>query len=179
MSRIGKLPIKVPAGVEVKMSKTGVTVKGPKGTLEVNHGGRVDVKLEDGKVQVARFGDDRHNKAFHGLYQRLISNMVSGVTAGFTKELEIQGIGYKAEVKGNALLLNLGFSHQITFPTPAGVKITAPKPTSILVEGADKQLVGQVAANIRSLRPPEPYGGKGIRYVGERVIIKEGKKGTK
>lgn len=180
MSRIGKYPVAVPSGVEVKAAAHSVTVKGPKGTLTLDTKGHVDVKIDAGKVTVARFDDSRRSKAYHGLYQRLISNMVKGVKDGFTKELEIQGIGYKANAEGGKkLLLNLGFSHQVEFPVPEGIAVSTPKPTQILISGADKQLVGQVAANIRSLRPPEPYGGKGVRYLGERVVIKEGKKSTK
>ena len=181
MSRIGKNPIDVPSGVEVKSSASTVSVKGPKGTLTLDTCGHVEVALEGTQVMVRRFDDSRRSKAYHGLYQRLITNMVKGVKEGFTKELEIQGIGYKAAMDpgGKKLNLNLGYSHPIEFPVPAGITITSPKPTQIFVAGADKQLVGQTTANIRGLRPPEPYGGKGIRHAGERVVIKEGKKSTK
>lgn len=179
MSRIGKVPVSIPSGVEVKVAPNRIEVKGPKGTLAMEHHGRVDIALEKGSAQVSRFDDSNSGRAFHGLYQRLLSNMVKGVSTGFRKELEIQGIGYKAASEGKTLVLNLGYSHQIKFPVPAGITITTPKPTSIIIEGADKQQVGQVSANIRGLRPPEPYKGKGIRYVGERVILKEGKKGGK
>jgi len=179
VSRIGRLPIAIPKGVEVKPSPAEVSVKGPKGTLTVPTHGRVDVKIEDGQVKVARYGDHRQAKAYHGLYQRLIRNSILGVSQGYKKELEIQGVGYKAASQGKKLVLNLGHSHPIEFTPPAGITVSAPKPTEVIIEGADKQAVGQVAANIRSLRPPEPYGGKGVRYLGERVVIKEGKKSTK
>lgn len=179
MSRIGKLPVAIPKGVEVKTTRTSVAVKGPKGTLNVDHGGRVEVTASGAEVLVRRFDDGRQSKAFHGLYQRLIRNSVLGVTQGFTKELEIQGIGFKAAVEGKRLTMALGYSHPVHFEIPADIKITTPKPTQILIEGADKQRVGQVAANIRALRPPDSYQGKGIRYAGERVVLKEGKKSTK
>lgn len=181
MSRIGKNPIAVPAGVEVKSKDHAVSVKGPKGTLTLDTRGHVEIGINGAVVSVSRFDDSRRSKAYHGLYQRLITNMVKGVKEGFTKELEIQGIGYKAGVEagGKKLLLNLGYSHPVNFDVPEGITVQTPKPTQILISGADKQMVGQVAANIRSLRPPEPYGGKGVRYLGERVVIKEGKKSTK
>lgn len=179
MSRIGKLPIQIPKGVEVKPSPTEVSVKGPKGTLNVPTHGRVDVKVEEGKVKVARYGDHRQAKAFHGLYQRLIRNCIVGVSEGYKKELEIQGVGYKAASQGKKLVLNLGHSHPIEFVPPTGITVSAPKPTEVIVEGADKQAVGQVAAVIRSFRPPEPYQGKGVRYKGEHVRRKAGKAGGK
>lgn len=175
MSRIGKLPIPVPKGVEVKISPTSVSVKGPKGTLSVETHGRVEVAQENGNIIVRRFDDASQSKAFHGLYQRLIANCVTGVSEGFKKELEIQGVGYKAAVQGKKLVLNLGHSHPIEVDPPAGVTLSAPKPTEVVIEGADKQVVGQIAANIRSYRPPEPYKGKGVRYKGEYVRRKVGK----
>ncbi|MEQ8822239.1 MAG: 50S ribosomal protein L6 [Sumerlaeia bacterium] len=175
MSRIGKLPIPVPKGVTVKIDKTHVSVKGPKGELGVDTHGRVNVIEENGEIKVQRFDDSRQQRAFHGLYQRLIANCVTGVTDGFKKTLEIQGIGYRAEMKGKSISLALGFSHPVLFEAPQGITITVPTPTSVIVEGADKQAVGQVAAKIRGYRPPEPYKGKGVRYSGERVKLKEGK----
>ncbi len=179
MSRIGKLPIAIPKGVEVKTTPTEVTVKGPKGTLSVPTHGRVDVKIEDGSVHVARFSDARQDRAYHGLYQRLIRNSVIGVSEGFKKELEIQGVGYRAQAKGKSLSLSLGYSHPIEVTPPAGITLSAPQPTEVVVEGADKQQVGQIAAIIRGYRPPEPYKGKGVRYKGEYVRRKAGKSGGK
>jgi len=180
MSRIGKIPVAVPGGVEVKIDRGEVQVKGPKGQLSMVVPSRVTVKQQPDKALVVeRHGDDRHAKAFHGLAQRLLSNMVRGVTEGFSKELEIQGVGYRAAMEGNNLTMQLGFSHPVVYPTPAGIKIEVPKPTTIIVSGCDKQRVGQVAAEIRKFRPPEPYKGKGIRYVGEYVRRKVGKTGAK
>lgn len=178
MSRIGKLPIPLPKGVDVKIEGPQVTVKGPKGTLAVDTRGRVEVKVENGRILVARHDDARQSRAYHGLYQRLIANSVTGVTKGYRKELEIQGVGYRAAVQGRKLTLALGYSHPIEFDPPAGITISSAKQTEIVIEGADKQQVGQVAANIRSLRPPEPYKGKGIRYKGEYVRRKVGKTGA-
>lgn len=175
MSRIGKLPVPVPKGVTVTIKGTEVEIKGPKGTLKVPHHGRVDVKQEEDKIVVRRFDDSRQSKAFHGLYQRLISNSVTGVTTGFKKELEIQGVGFRAALQGKDLNLSLGFSHPVSVKAPTGITFTVAKPTSILIEGADKQAVGQIASEIRSIRPVEPYLGKGVRYVGEHVIRKAGK----
>jgi large subunit ribosomal protein L6 len=179
VSRIGKLAIALPKGVDVKVEGPRVNVKGPKGTLSVDTVGRVNVKVEDGKVTVARFDDERQSRAYHGLYQRLIANSVAGVTKGYRKELEIQGVGYRAAVQGKKLTLALGYSHPIEFDPPAGITITSAKQTEIVIEGADKQQVGQVAADIRNFRPPEPYKGKGIRYKGEFVRRKVGKKAAK
>ncbi len=175
MSRIGKLPIAIPSGVQVNVTPTQVSVKGPKGTLKVETRGHVDVKIEDGKIVVLRWNDQRQSRAYHGLYQRLIQNSVTGVTTGYKKELEIQGVGYKAAVQGKKLVLNLGHSHPIEVDPPSGITLSAPKPTEVIIEGIDKQLVGQVAANIRGHRPPEPYKGKGVRYKGEYVRRKVGK----
>lgn len=175
MSRIGRLPIQIPAGVTVTVTDTAVTVKAPKGTLTVPHGGRVSVKQEGQQLLVSRFDDSNQSKAYHGLFQRLINNAVIGVTQGYRKELEIQGVGYRAALAGKDLNLSLGFSHPMVVPAPAGITFTAPKPTTVIIEGIDKQLVGQVAAEIRKIRPVEPYNGKGVRYAGERVIRKAGK----
>lgn len=179
MSRIGKLPINVPAKVSVTITPTSVTVKGPKGELKVEHLGRVAVEQEGDVLNVKRFDDSRQSRAFHGLYQRLIRNNVVGVTEGFRKELEIQGVGYRAALQGKDLNLSLGFSHPMVIAPPAGITFSTPKPTTVIVEGIDKQAVGQIAAEIRSKRPVEPYKGKGVRYVGEHVIRKAGKSAKK
>ena len=175
MSRIGKLPIEVPSSVTITISPDEVVVKGPKGQLSVQYHGRVEVKQEGEQVLVGRFNDSREARTFHGLYQRLISNCVIGVTEGFKKELEIQGVGYRAAMKGKDLDLSLGYSHPTVYPAPEGITFTCPAPTQVIVEGIDKQKVGQVASEIRGMRPVEPYKGKGIRYKGERVIRKAGK----
>lgn len=179
MSRIGKLPIPVPSGVTVTLKEKTVSVKGPKGELSVEHHGRVVVRQEGAELLVERPDDSTESRQFHGLYQRLISNCVTGVTTGFKKELEIQGVGYRMALKGKDLDCSLGYSHPVIFPAPQGITFSLPKPTSVVIEGIDKQLVGQVAAEIRRLRPVEPYKGKGIRYVGERVIRKAGKSAKK
>jgi large subunit ribosomal protein L6 len=179
MSRIGKIPVQIPKGVDVKLDANEVHVKGPGGQLSLILPGRVTVEVKEGAVHVSRHGDDKQARANHGLVQRLVRNMVIGVTEGFKKELEIQGVGYRAAMDGNRLTVQLGFSHPIVFEAPPGIKLEAPKPTSIVISGHDKQQVGQVAANIRSFRPPEPYKGKGVRYVGEHVRRKVGKAGAK
>src|SRR5215213_3819378 len=176
MSRIGKAPIPVPAGVEVTISGSHVTVKGPRGTLERDVPGAIRIRQDDGRLLVERPDDERHNRALHGLVRSLVNNMVVGVTAGFTKELEIVGVGYRAAAAGpNKLDLALGFSHPVSVEAPDGVTFEVPSPTRIIISGIDKEIVGQVAANIRKIRKPEPYKGKGIRYAGERVIRKAGK----
>ncbi len=178
MSRIGKLPIAVPQGVECKIEQTMVSIKGPKGALQVDTHGRVGLDLSDGRLTLTRPDDEKQNKAFHGLYQRLISNMVIGVTEGFSKELEIQGVGYRAQIEGKTLVCQLGHSHPVRFDPPDGITIECPDQTHIKVSGFDKQVVGQAAAEIRGFRPPEPYKGKGVRYVGEYVRRKVGKSGA-
>lgn len=175
MSRIGKLPIAVPSSVTITISPEEVVVKGPKGQLKVQYHGRVEVKQVGEQIIVDRFDDLRESRTFHGLYQRLISNCVIGVTEGFKKELEIQGVGYRAAIKGKDLDLSLGYSHPTVYPAPEGIVFACPVPTQVIVEGIDKQQVGQVAAEIRKMRPVEPYKGKGVRYKGERVIRKAGK----
>ena len=175
MSRIGKQPVDVREGVDVKLDGRHLTVKGPRGQLELDHHEDMTVKVEDGVITVERPSDVREHRALHGLTRSLIANMVEGVTDGFKKSLEIHGVGYKAEKKGDGIKLTLGFSHTIDFVAPKGVSIDVPAPTQIVVEGVDKQAVGQAAAEIRSFRPPEPYKGKGIRYVGEHVRRKAGK----
>jgi large subunit ribosomal protein L6 len=176
MSRIGKAPIPVPSGVEVTLSGRRVSVKGPQGTLERDLPGEIEVRQEDGSLLVERPNDERQNRALHGLTRSLVNNMVVGVTAGFVKELEIVGVGYRAAASGpNRLELALGFSHPVVVDAPAGITFETPQPTRIIVRGIDKELVGQVAANIRKIRKPEPYKGKGVRYAGEVVQRKSGK----
>jgi large subunit ribosomal protein L6 len=179
MSRIGKKPIDVPAGVTVTLNGRHVTVKGPRGTLERSLPPIVSVTQAGNVISVTRPDDESASKAMHGLTRTLIANMVDGVTTGFTKNLEIVGVGYKAEVKPYGLLMSLGYSHQIEVKAPAGIKLNAPTPTSIVIEGANKEVVGQIAAEIRSLRPPEPYKGKGVKYQGEVIRRKAGKAGGK
>ena len=175
MSRVGRSPIPLPQGVDVTVAGGHVTVKGPMGALEVDINPRLTVEVEDGEVRVQRPGDGRQDRAQHGLARSLIANAITGVSQGFTKNLEIQGVGYRCAMKGSTLELSLGFSHPVSVEPPAGVNIVAPEPTKITVSGIDKQLVGQVAANIRSLRPPDSYHGKGVRYQGEYVKLKPGK----
>jgi large subunit ribosomal protein L6 len=179
MSRIGKAPITVPSGVEVTISGRNVSVKGPKGTLSRDIPGEIVVAKEDATIVVSRPNDERQNRAMHGLTRTLINNMIIGVTDGFAKELEIVGVGYRAEAQGQNLRLALGFSHPVNVPAPDGISFEVPQQTRVIVKGIDKELVGQVAANIRSIRKPEPYKGKGVRYVGERIIRKAGKTGKK
>ena len=179
MSRIDKAPITVPSGVDVTISGRTVSVKGPKGTLSRDIPGEIVVAKEDSTIVVSRPNDERQNRAMHGLTRTLINNMIIGVTDGFAKELEIVGVGYRAEAQGQNLRLALGFSHPVNVPAPAGISFEVPQQTRVIVKGIDKELVGQVAANIRSIRKPEPYKGKGVRYVGERIIRKAGKTGKK
>jgi large subunit ribosomal protein L6 len=175
MSRIGSAPVEVPAGVEVRVAAGLVSVKGPKGQLEVPVSERLTVKQEDAKVLVERPSDHRNDRAQHGLARSLIANAVTGVTQGFERSLEIRGVGFRCQMKGKQLELNLGYSHPVTVDPPEGVTLAAPEPTRIVVSGIDKQLVGQVAANIRAVRPPDSYHGKGVRYQGEEVRLKAGK----
>ncbi|MEX2180467.1 MAG: 50S ribosomal protein L6 [Gemmatimonadaceae bacterium] len=179
MSRIGKLPVTIPAGVTVKVEGNKVSVKGPKGELSRTIHPEMAVRLEGNVLTVARPSDEQNHKALHGLSRTLLANMVEGCTKGYVKQLEINGVGFKAEPKPFGLQLALGFSHQVVYRAPAGIKLTAPQPTQVVIEGADKEKVGQVAAEIRALRPPEPYKGKGIKYVGEVVRRKAGKAGGK
>jgi large subunit ribosomal protein L6 len=178
MSRLGKLPIAVPKGVDCKIEQTLVSVKGPKGVLKVDTHGRVGLTIADGHLTLTRPDDEKQSKAFHGLYQRLISNMVIGVTEGFAKDLEVQGVGYRVQMEGKTLVCQLGYSHPVRFDPPAGITIECPDQTHIKISGYDKQAVGQTAAEIRAFRPPEPYKGKGVRYVGEYVRRKVGKSGA-
>ncbi|MFQ6617283.1 MAG: 50S ribosomal protein L6 [Fidelibacterota bacterium] len=175
MSRIGKLPVAIPSGVEVVINGNLLTVKGPKGELSSKFHKDMEIKIEDNQINVLRPSDSRHHKALHGLTRSLINNMVEGVVNGFEKRLEMQGIGYSAELKGKRLILQLGFSHKIVFNPPEGIILEIPESNKIVVKGIDKQLVGQVAAKIRSFKEPEPYKGKGIRYSGEYVKRKAGK----
>lgn len=176
MSRIGKKAIDLPAKVSVKIGADGaVSVEGPKGKLAWNLPKQITGKLEGNRLAFDRSTEDRKVRALHGLSRALVNNMVRGVSEGFVKDLEIQGVGFKAAVKGSVLDMNLGFSHPILFPIPTGIKITVAENTKIKVEGIDKKMVGQVAADIRSYYPPEPYKGKGVRYVGEHIVRKEGK----
>jgi len=177
MSRIGKLPLTLPSGVDVNVHAHEVHVKGPKGELRQRFLEHVAVSVADGKVTVERRGNDKVHRAAHGLTRTMIANMVEGVTKGFRKSLEIQGVGYRAAKSANELNLTLGFSHPVTYQAPAGVNFTVEGTTKIHIDGVDKQQVGQVAAEIRGLRPPEPYKGKGIRYEGEAVRKKLGKAG--
>ena len=177
MSRIGKQPITVPAGVEVKIGTDVVEVKGPKGTLHTPVCSLLNYDLTDGVLTLTRVEDDRHSRAQHGLRRTLLANCIEGVTKGFSKELEINGVGYRAAKQGNELVMNLGYSHQVVVPEIPGITIEVPAPNKVIVKGADKQAVGQFAAEIREKRPPEPYKGKGIKYVDEVIRRKEGKTG--
>ena len=177
MSRIGKKPVAIPSGVEVKVDGDTVVVKGPKGQLEMAIlGDLVEVAVEDGAVKVTPKNDTKQARSAWGLTRSLINNMVIGVTEGFQKKLEIVGVGYRAQMQGRNLKLNLGFSHDVIYEVPEGIEVQVPQPTEIIVSGIDKQKVGQVAAEIRAWRPPEPYKGKGVRYAGEYIFRKEGKK---
>ena len=177
MSRIGRKPIAVPAGVDVKIDGHVVTVKGPKGTLTKSFHKDMIIKLEGNEIIVERPTEDKLHKSLHGLTRTLVSNMVEGVTHGFSKSLDIDGIGYRAQKQGKNLVMNLGYSHQVIVPEIDGITIYVPAATKIIVNGIDKQAVGQFAAEIREKRPPEPYKGKGIHYAGEHIIRKEGKAG--
>lgn len=176
MSRIGKKPVDLPSGVEAKISGQTVEIKGPKGTQSFTGTDDVTFIIEDNAVRVEPRGKSKRARQQWGMSRTMVANMVTGVTEVFKKELEIQGVGYRAQLQGNSLKLNLGLSHDVDFAIPDGIKVTVPKPTEIIIEGQDAQQVGQVAANIRDWRRPEPYKGKGIRYKGEYIFQKEGKK---
>lgn len=178
MSRIGKAPITLPDGVDVTINGSEVVVKGSKGELTRSFNSAISFDLTDGVVTVTRANDDRDVRALHGLSRALLNNMVIGVSKGYKKELEAHGVGYRALLKGNKLELSVGFSHPVFLEAPDGITFEVPEPTKIIVSGINKELVGQVAANIRRVRPPEPYKGKGIRYVGEHVRRKAGKAGA-
>ena len=177
MSRIGKMPIAIPAGVEVTLNGSDITVKGPKGTLTRTLNPELTVTVDAGVITVTRPNDEKENRSLHGLTRTLIANMIEGVANGYSKTLDIVGIGYRASMQGKDVVLSVGYSHTVTIAAPEGITITCPSANQIIVSGADKQVVGQVAAEIRGVRPPEPYKGKGIRYSDEVVRRKEGKAG--
>ena len=181
MSRIGKKPIEIPAGVEVKVNGSEVTVKGPKGELKNTFNSKISIAVEGNEIIVTRPSDDEEYRSLHGLTRTLIANMVEGVTKGFSKELEVNGVGYRAVKQGKNLVMNLGFSHQVTVEEVPGITIDVPSANKVVISGADKQQVGQFAAEVRAKRPPEPYKGKGIKYADEHIRRKEGKaaKGAK
>ena len=177
MSRVGRLPIGIPAGVEVTVTDQVVRVKGPKGALERSAHPAIQVTVDDKRIVVSRRSDDRVHRALHGLTRALVANMVTGVTKGYQVELEIHGVGYRAQKQGPNLTIQVGYSHPVEITPPKGVTLEAPQPTRIVVSGVDKEQVGQLAATIRAIRKPDPYKGKGIRYLGERVRRKPGKAG--
>jgi len=177
MSRIGRMPITVPAGVEVKNENNCLTVKGPKGEITRQFNNELTIEIEDGTITVKRPSDDKRHRSIHGLTRTLIANMVEGVTNGYSKTLEIEGVGYRATKSGKQVNLNLGFSHPVVLEETDAIKLDVPQPNKIIISGIDKQAVGQFAAEVRAKRPPEPYKGKGIRYAGEHIIRKEGKAG--
>ena len=177
MSRIGRAPITIPAGVEVKVDGSTVTAKGPKGTLTKTMHSNMTIAMEGNVITVTRPNDNKENRSLHGLTRTLIANMVEGVANGYKKELEINGIGYRAEKKGNDLVMKIGYSHDVVMTEPEGVTVEVPSANKVIISGADKQVVGQFAAEVREKRPPEPYKGKGIKYVDEYIRRKEGKAG--
>lgn len=180
MSRIGKMPIEIPAGVEVKVGENNeVTVKGANGTLTQTMQSDMIIKVDGSTVTVERPSENKLHKSLHGLTRTLIANMITGASTGFKKELEINGVGYRAAKQGNKLIMNLGYSHQVEMEEIDGIKIDVPQPNQIIISGPDKQKVGQFAANVREKRPPEPYKGKGIKYIDETIRRKEGKTGSK
>ena len=176
MSRIGKIPVPVPAGVDVSIDGAAITVKGPKGSLTHHVASPIEVEMGDGTVEVKRPNDERISKSLHGLTRTLVANMVTGVSKGFERKLNLVGVGYRAAAQGDTLNLTLGFSHPVSHKMPAGVKCETPTQTEIVIKGVDKQQVGQVAAEIRAYRKPEPYKGKGVRYSDEVIVLKETKK---
>ncbi len=175
MSRIGIRPVLVPPSVKVNLTKDSVGIEGPKGKLQFPLYARIKVEVADSKIKVSRVGNTKHERALHGLTRAMIANMIKGVSDGFTKELEMIGVGYRSQLSGKKLVMQLGFSHPVEYIVPEGVTLETPKPTQIVIKGIDKQKVGQAAANIRAFLPPEPYKGKGIRYAGEQVRRKAGK----
>ena len=177
MSRIGRMPVTVPAGVEVKNENNLITVKGPKGELTRQFSTELGIEVAEGVVNVTRPSDDKKHRSLHGLTRTLIANMVEGVTNGYSKTLEIEGVGYRAAKQGTKVTLSLGYSHPVIIEETDAIKLDVPQPNKVIVSGIDKQAVGQFAAEIREKRPPEPYKGKGIRYAGEHIIRKEGKSG--
>ena len=181
MSRIGKKPVAIPAGVEIKLDGSHISVKGPKGQLALDFSSEMKVEVKDNEIIVTRPSDNKTHRSLHGLTRTLIANMVTGVTDGYQKTLEVNGVGYRAQKQGKDLVMNLGYSHQVIMPEVEGITIEVPSPNQIVISGADKQLVGQFAAKVRAKRPPEPYKGKGIKYADEHIRRKEGKaaKGAK
>jgi large subunit ribosomal protein L6 len=175
MSRIGKKPVVIPSGVTVSAQDGQITIAGPKGTLVKPVQSRISFEIKDNQVFVKRGGNSKFDKSLHGLYRAIVANMIKGVTDGYTRELEIIGTGFKAQIQGAKLTMQLGYSHPVNFEIPEGIKIEAPKPTQLVVKGIDKEKVGEVAAEIRAFYPPEPYKGKGVRYTGEKVKKKVGK----
>jgi len=175
MSRIGKAPVNIPAKVKVAVNGNRVAAEGPKGKLELSLPKSTSASVEGSSIKVARSGESAEARAMHGLARSLVNNMIQGVTDGFSKKLEIQGVGFKAAIQGKVVNLALGYSHPILYPIPDGIKVTIEENTKVTIEGADKEMVGRVAAEIRSYYPPEPYKGKGVRYLGEKVVRKEGK----
>jgi large subunit ribosomal protein L6 len=179
MSRIGKIPVSIPEKVSVTIDSKSISIKGPKGELQTPNSEFVTIKQEENCIKVSPSGNSRKSKEFFGMYRAMVQNMVQGVSVGFEKKLELKGVGYRSQVQGTDLILNVGYSHQVKIPAPAGIKFLAEGNTNITVSGIDKQLVGQIAADIRSSRPPEPYNGKGITYQGEIIRRKAGKTGKK
>ena len=179
MSRIGKLPVKIPAGVDVKVEDNVVTVKGPKGTLSQSVNQNIGVTIENGELKVSRPNDEKENRALHGLTRTLLNNMVVGVTEGYKKELDVNGVGYRVAKEGKKLTMNIGYSHPVVMEEIDGITIDVPSPNKIIINGIDKQKVGQFAAEVRGKRPPEPYKGKGVKYTDEVIRRKEGKTGVK
>ncbi|HAA25417.1 MAG TPA: 50S ribosomal protein L6 [Ruminiclostridium sp.] len=179
MSRVGKKPVVIPSGVDIKISGKEITVKGPKGTLTQALHPDMTIEQEGNEILVKRPSDQKKHKALHGLTRSIISNMVTGVTDGFSKTLEVNGVGYRAQKQGKKLILTVGYSHLVEIEEPSGISIDVPNPNHIIVSGIDKQLVGEIAAKIRRTRPPEPYKGKGIKYADEVILRKEGKAGVK
>lgn len=179
MSRIGRMPVEIPAGVDIKINGQEVTVKGPKGTLVQVFHNNMTLEREGATIVVKRPNDEKENRALHGLTRALLNNMVTGVSNGFEKSLDVVGVGFRAQKQGKKLVLTLGFSHPVEMEEPAGITFDVPSQDKIIVRGVDKQLVGEMAAQIRKKRPPEPYKGKGVRYTGEVIIRKEGKTGKK
>ncbi|MFQ3573397.1 MAG: 50S ribosomal protein L6 [Thermodesulfovibrionales bacterium] len=180
MSRIGKKPIEIPQGVQIDVADSVIKVKSNKGELSYRIPSNIDVEIKDNKINVTRKGDEKNDRALHGLARTLIANMVTGLSQGYQKVLEITGVGYKAQLKGNSLIFSLGYSHPVEFALPQGITATVDeKQTTITLKGVDKQLIGQTAANIRSIRPPDAYKGKGVRYAGQKLKLKAGKTGKK
>lgn len=179
MSRIGKMPISLPAGTDVRVEGNTISLKGPKGSLSRPIASGVRIERDGAQLKVVREGEDRQARANHGLVRALVNNMVTGVTKGFERKLDIQGVGFKSEIKGKSLILSLGFSHQIDFPFPDGIAIEVDKGTKLTVKGCDKEAVGQTASKLKELRPPDSYKGKGVRYEGEKIRLKPGKTAKK